>query len=877
MTLMRKAVLAACLGGGVHALAVAEESGDQLAIAPPNVIEEIVVLGQFIPDEKRETSEISNVLDEEALSILSDSTVGQALSRVTGLSLVGGKYVYVRGLGERYSSTLLNGARISSPVPFQKTVPLDIVPNSIVRNLLVQKTFSSQYPGDFSGGLVDIRTKATPDETFLTIGVSGGGNSVTTLGDGLTYNGGTRDRLGYDDGTRDIPTNIKNLTGDQFQAIEDPQRRGLGASFFNFWDVKETEYEPNVSGEVEGGTRFQFDNGSALGILAAAKYQHQYTIRNKDLRRYEFGSIDSTGLPIELLTQSTNREQVNASGFLNLGYEIDTNNTLSLTSVILRQTEDDVQRTFGLSSESDVADGAPVDSYRLQFTENQIISHQLTGEHYFPFLNDARLAWRAVDGTGERNSPDRRTYTYEDLDRDGLFRVIDANNQLFDFGTVFSSPDRNFARLKDEITEYGVDLELPFAVGPVDLQFNLGWSDLERQRTSSDRLFRFTIPTSAPDYVTLQTPSQLFGLENWAEGFVEVADFSDASTAVGIFPFAESSEETEAFYGAVDLQLTPRIRIQGGVRREETTLSSDSFGGSVEPGTSNANNQTFTNTLPSASITYEFINDMQIRLAASETVNLPSLLEITDSTIRNPEDYQFYRGNGNLKPATVENLDLRWEWYFGNADSMSIGVFRKNFDDPIELGELNAATVTFSWFNAEEAELEGVEWEVRKDLYLSSWFGLPDAFEYFTLNANLSYIDSELTFPDVIESTPTGTPFRGIPRRFNQLSGQSDWLGNIILSYQNYESGLEGSITYNYTGKRIVLPGSQNAPDVIERPFGKVDLLLKYRFFVMDSELELELKVQNLFDEDVEWVRGGQTWEAYNDGVFYSFGVKATL
>ena len=133
------------------------------------VIEEVIVMGEFIPDEKRDTSEISDVLDTEALELLADSTVGDALARVTGLSLVGGKYVYVRGLGERHSSTLINGYRISSPVPFQKTVPLDIVPKSIVRNLLIQKTYSSEYPGDFSGGVVDIRTLPSPDLSLIHI------------------------------------------------------------------------------------------------------------------------------------------------------------------------------------------------------------------------------------------------------------------------------------------------------------------------------------------------------------------------------------------------------------------------------------------------------------------------------------------------------------------------------------------------------------------------------------------------------------------------------------------------------------------------------------------------------------------------------------
>ena len=173
----RKIVSVAVLSAlGMHVpLALTQEPEIENA-APAVDIEEVFVLGEFVPEEKRDTSEISNVLSTEDLNFVPETNVGAALSRVAGLSLVGGKYVYVRGLGERYSSTLLNKARISSPVPFQKTVPLDLVPNNIVKSLLVQKTYSAEYPGDFSGGVVDIRTKTTPDEDYLIMKLSAGGN-----------------------------------------------------------------------------------------------------------------------------------------------------------------------------------------------------------------------------------------------------------------------------------------------------------------------------------------------------------------------------------------------------------------------------------------------------------------------------------------------------------------------------------------------------------------------------------------------------------------------------------------------------------------------------------------------------------------------------
>ncbi|MEM7099327.1 MAG: TonB-dependent receptor [Pseudomonadota bacterium] len=856
-----------------------------MRVAPQQEIEEVVVLGRFIPDEKRTTSEISNVLDEEALSLLGDSSVGDALSRVTGLSLVGGKYVYVRGLGERYSSTLLDGSRISSPVPFQKTVPLDIVPKSIVSNLLVQKTYSAQYPGDFSGGVVDVRTRPTPESNYFQVSLDIGGDTETTNGEGLDYRGGRDDNWGYDDGTRHQPVNVAALSSENFEAIGDPDDRALGASFFNFWDIRERELKPNFGGDAEGGLRFDFDNGMSLGVIASGKYGNDYNNRLKDYNRYEFTGVNGGNTQTVRYEQNTTRHTINLSGFLNVGLEINNDNSITFTHVILRQTDDETQQFRGLSSEDDISGngGTQVESYRLQWTENEIRSSAVKGEHFFNVgdsINGALLKWRYVDGSGLREAPDTRTYTYA-LSSDGLDEIVTPSQQAAgDLREVFQAPDRNWAKLSDEIEEYGIDLEIPFYVGNADLTVNVGWSEYERTRGSEDRLFRFDITARAPDWIPLQTPSQLFSIDNWSADYLDVRDFSaSAANASGIFPFALSGEETTAYYFSVDAQITDRIRIQAGLREEETTLFADAYGGNIQQGTINAVSQDYRDTLPSVSVTYEFVNDMQVRVAWSETINRPSLLEITGTTIRNPEDSNLYRGNVFLKPAEVENFDVRWEYYFGDADSMSVGWFTKEFTDPIEIGKVQAQNDIFTWFNADTAELDGVEIEMRKALFFGEWFGWDEAWDEFTLSANVSFIDSEVRLLGGGE-TAANVPLTGgrqIARLFeNQrgLTGQSDLLGNLMLSYTNYELGIEGSLAYNYTGERIVLVGAENAPDIVEQSRGRLDLLLKYMVRLWDTDLELELKVQNLLDEEVEWTQGGLLYERYDPGLSYSIGLK---
>ncbi|WOJ94363.1 TonB-dependent receptor [Congregibacter variabilis] len=860
--------------------------------APALEIEEVFVLGEFVPDEKRDTSEISNVLDVEDLSKLGETNVGISLSRVTGLSLVGGKYVYVRGLGERYSSTLLNGTRISSPVPFQKTVPLDIIPNKIVESLLVQKTYSANYPGDFSGGVIDIRTKSTPLEDFANIKLSVGGNSETTAGDGIYYKGGDTDNWGWDDGTRDIPLNIAQLSSEEFEAVEDPQRRGLGASFFNNWDIYEKSLKPNFTGEVELGKRIDVGEESAVGFIGSFRYSNQWLNRFTDFRRYEFTGVDGGSRQTVAYDQMTSRQVIGFNGFATLGYEIDVNNAINLTYTLMRQTEDETQQNKGLSSEDDVTDGTFAQSIRLQWTDNEIETWQLSGEHYLSSLNDAEFTWRLVDGAAFRDSPDTRTYTYAE-NRDGLLEVVTPNRQAAgDLREVFQAPERNYARLDDSLSDYGFDFSLPFYIGDMDVVISGGAGYYERTRESEDRLFRFDLTTDTPDYVSIMFPQQLFSQDNFAKNWVTVRDFTaGAANAAGIFPFADSGEEVTSYYGSFDAQLNDRLRLQGGVRFEDVTLNADAWGGNTEQGTINAVEQQYDDVLPSLSLTYEFIENMQIRLAWSDTVNRPSLLEITGTTIRNPQNFQLYRGNVFLEPAELSNYDFRWEWYFGNTDSMSFGAFYKDFTNPIEQGKVQAQNDIFTWFNAEEAYLQGLEYDFRKELRIGEWFGVESEgwdenwLDLFTLSANASYIESEVTLlgPDETAADVPITGGRNIAQlnaNERPLTGQSDVLGNILLSYDDPDRGVIASIAYNYTGERIALVGSLNDPDVLQEARGRVDVLFRWtwdEFDMVGSGLELEFKAANLFDEPIEWTQGGQVYERYNLGITYSAGVRLNL
>lgn len=880
----RKVLTVAVLSAlGLHAPLLAAQEAEIENAAPAVELEEVFVLGEFIPQEKRDTSEISNVLAAEDLNFVPETNLGAALSRVAGLSLVGGKYVYVRGLGERYSSTLLNRTRMSSPVPFQKTIPLDIVPNNIVESLLIQKTYSVEYPGDFSGGLVDIRTRTTPDEDYLIAKLNIGGNSKTTNGDGLSYNGGSKDNWGYDDGTRAIPTPVQNLTTDEFDDTVYPERQNLGAGFYNTWDINEKTMKPFYTGEAEGAKRFEFSNGMVLGFIGNYKYSNRWVNTDKDLRRYEFTGVDRGSNQTVQYDRFITTQSIDISAFGTVGLELDENNSLTFNAIKLKQSTDQVQQDKGLSSEDNVANGTEVESYLLQWTENQIETYQLAGSHYLPIIDDLLFEWRLVDGSGERDAPDTRSYTYAE-NRDGQMEMVYSGSQAAgDLRDVFQAPERNYSKLDDSINEYGFDFELPYTVLGIDTTFSAGYSDYDRTRNSTDRLFRFDITSRAPAWVPLETPSQLFGDQNWIDQYVSIRDFSNsAANAAGIFPFAKAEETVEGIYGSVDAQVLPAVRVQVGVRQEDANIKADAWGGNTQPGTINKVENEYNDSLPAVSVTWEFIENMQVRAAYSETVNRPSLLEITGSTLRNPEDQNLYRGNVFLEPADLTNYDLRWEWYFGDIDEMSLGFFYKEFDNPIELAKVQAQGDIYTWFNADSAELEGVEYDVRKELLLADWFDLDPMWNGFSLAVNVSYIDSKVTLLGSGE-TAADVPLTGgrqiasLYSNERKMTGQSDWLGNLQLSYQDEDAGVTGSLLYNYTDERNILVGDNNAPEIIEEGRGVVDVLYKYEFPWNKYDFQVEAKASNIFDTKVEWTQGGQVYENWQPGINYSIGLRATF
>ena len=813
-------------------VAVAAVVSSVTAAQQTPLIEEISVIGQFVPDEKRGTDQIANVVGEEQFTRSGDSNIAESLKRVSGLSTVAGKYVYVRGLGERYATTLLNGAILPSPEPLNRVVPMDLFPTGILESVLVQKTYSAAYPGEFGGGVLQMRTKKSTDEFFWNFASTVGVIDNATFKDGFMVSGGDTDWLGMDDGFRAPSQALLNATANgnelklksRFSGIGVPaeELEAVGESFNNQYTPTQESAAPNVNISTSFGNFYDVGStGMKLNYLASLDYSNSW-----DINRIERNTFvpSSVGLDIQEDLDVVNTENsIDLSGIFSAGLDIDENNNVRFTSVALRQTDDRVFQTTG-----ETIDAPDLSTTELQWVEREILSNQLQGDHYFPAFNEFVINWRYSDIIATREAPDTRSYRYDG----GEFSSrVDGNMRSFDI-------------LEDNASELGIDLTMVL-YGPRNsiITPKLGYVSSEKERESEIRRFGFAFNGSiANDNQLLLRPlEEILSPENITEkGFVirELTRPTDSYRA---------NNSLEAFYGQVEFNFDDRLRLTFGGRQEDfeqVTTTFDLF----RPSASVVADLSRKEFLPAFSATYIHY-DHQFRFAYSETVSRPDFRELSMSPFINPETGREIFGNPNLDITSITNFDFRWEWYFGFADYVSAGVFYKEFVDPIEAVIFSPVDPRITYINAESAENQGIELEGYKRLDFLGPLG-----EDFYVQGNVSFIDSLVNIrqSDLGSLTSSSRP----------LQGQSDVLFNVQIGYEPY-SGTTATLLYHYFGDRIDSVGIEGAPDLFQEGYGELNFIFIKE---LNRNWQVTAKAKNILDARSEITQGSLLTNGFNLG-----------
>ncbi|MCP1471049.1 outer membrane receptor protein involved in Fe transport [Sphingobium sp. OAS761] len=820
-------------GEAASAPAAAQE--DQVDVSIPG--SDIVVTGRRTANISQSAPQVVNVLSAADIKRTGEGDIAGSLQRVTGLSVVSGGYVYVRGLGDRYSLALLNGSPLPSPEPLKRVVPLDIFPTSVIASTLVQKSFSANFPGEFGGGVINLTTKAIPTESYLELSVGSSANTETSGQLGYSYYGSKSDWTGFDDSSRDVPPLLKNAFGSgvPFANMERADQQAIMMQFLNSKTsvLQRTNSLPfNFSGSLNAGTAFDVGSDGRLGIIATAGYSNKWRTR-ANLQQASLTVSEGAGKSVD---QVITDNQITVNGLLGVGLEWG-DQKLRWTNLYIRDT---LKRgALSVGQNDGQIQGADYMTQQTAWYERQLIDTQLVGEFK---LNDAlSLDLRGGYANSQREAPYEREFVYvrtnRDLDVDPVGdRFVNAlNRQRGDASITFSD-------LNEDLWSAGADLSYKIAPG-----FNVtaGYAFTDTKRTSSRYELHFdatnlpiAVQQERPDYLLSDATIQLFDLG--------LLDFS------GNYPVYDAALRVHAGYGQVKAELFPGLSFDAGVRYEsgrQSVTGVDVYSTGVIPFNQIKNDYW----LPALTLTYDAGGGLQFRASGSKTIARPQFRELIAQPFIDTESNRFYRGNPFLKDSELWNADIRAEWYMSRDERLTASAFYKKIDNPIETYTTITDTyaVTTSFANAPEATLYGVEVEAQKYVPLDGLSGPFFESRRLVLIGNYTYTQSKLKVGAGDTTIPYTYTTGDLPAASDYfidgapLTGQSDHLVNLQIGLEDTDRLSQQTLLLTYASPRVTSRGPNLQPDIKEEPGLTLDFVARQAVTLpggVNSEFKLEAR-----------------------------------
>lgn len=819
---------------------VLEDDGPDISIPGGDII----VTGRRVRDISRGSAQVLSVLTAEDIARTGEGDIAGALGRVTGLSVVGDGRVFVRGLGDRYSLALLNGLPLPSPEPLSRVVPLDIFPTNVVASSLVQKTYSANFPGEFGGGVINLTTQAVPEESFLKLSASISGDTLTSFEEGLTYFGSDLDPFGFDNGNRDIPSNLQAFF-DSGERIEDTPievQEGVAGQLFplNLVTLQQDNNLPaNFSANVTGGTSFEVGDGVYLGIIATAGIKNNW--RNRNVL-----SQDAT-TDLSLVTENFNTfitdNNILVNGLLSFGLDFG-ENTIRWTNLYIRDT----LKTARLGLGTNILLGETGFDFANQTTawfERQLIDTQLVGEFEFgEFSVDVRGGYARTD----REAPFNTTFSYT--------RTNIPDSPLGDQFVVYLDRQSDtglttvaFDDLQEELWFGGIDLSYRFS-DFITVTAGYAYSDTDRfseSREFSPRASGDVLDDSLVPFLGLRRPGDIINGATLA-GFDVQLDETSA------FPAFNAALLVHAGYLKALLQPFDRVSIDVGVRYEdgEQTVALDQTIFNTPIAGASPTNNFEDYFLPGVTVTWEATDDLQLRASASRTIARPQFRELVEQTYFDPESNRSFRGNPFLVDSELTNFEGRAEYYFGGPNRVSLAGFYKKIDRPIEAFVTTTVGSLLTQFaNAPEATLYGAEIDAVYGIDLvdmGGWFET----KRILLIGNYTYTQSDIAVSTGDTTFIPGSGEVGATLLFVDgapLTGQSDHIANVQIGLEDVDKLQQFTILLNYASERVTSRGFQR-PDVVEDPGLTVDFVARSEVNAFGRPFEIDFEVRNIFGRD---------------------------
>ncbi|MBL4799028.1 MAG: outer membrane beta-barrel protein [Oleispira sp.] len=778
------------------------------------IIEEVVATGTYTADsvttQERDSSSVLDSIGAEEFSRYGDSDAASALKRVAGVSIAGGKYVVIRGLNERHSSIMLNGASLPSPDPSRRVVPLDIFPSTLLSGIDVQKNFTPDVFADSTGGTIKLSTKKFPQE----------------------FEGKISGSLGY----------ITNLTGEQreLQQSEGTDFLGFGASgdralpsdsfnpneYASNFGTEESTILPNSTIELSLGDTLIDNDDYSFGYTGSVRYSNEWSRQDRESNTYliEGGK----------LVEDDDYDETRTSNSINLGAGISFgliagDNEFGSNTMLLRQTlvENNVREGTGGDQDQESIDT------RLGWYERQFLFQQFTGEHYVADFLDTDIKWQVSISEATLDAPDERYYSYQrDPEEDELYEL------------KWSTVDRVYNELTDTNADFSLDFtSLIFSGDTVEARLEYGLGMFSRERTSQGTRIGYDGKgTDASDYAGNFDIDYIID-DSTASGETTIIDQTAASDSY------DATWDLTSAYLATNIDIAEFFSFMVGARSEQSNMEVNTFdlSNAADPVQSVVEDDDI---FPTISGTYRITEEVQLRAAYYQTKNRPDFRELANAQYLDPDSGDIYRGNPDLVSAEIDNIDVRAEWYFSDSESISLAYFNKDFTNPIEK-TLKTGGDVFTFDNASKGKLSGYELDVRTEMDFES---------YSTFIAgNFAIIDSEV---DLVVDTELKT---------QSMQGQADQLANIQLGFDHLMSGTEVTLIVNYQGESLdaVAPGI--LPDIMREPRTEVHINVQTE---ISEDVTINGKLKNITDEKIQLTQGGKNYRSYSEGVEISFGLS---
>jgi len=757
-----------------------------------------------------------NGVSSQTISRMGDSDAASAMKRVTGVSVEGGKYIFVRGLSDRYSKVTLNGAEIPGLDPSRNTVQLDMFSTNIIDNIVVQKTFSPDLPASFAGGYVNISTKSFPNKFTLQFSTSFGYNSQANFNNQfISFDAGNLAFLGMNDGSLTIPELAQNKVPSLYENNSELDK--ITASF-NKKMVPEIKTSfMNHSHSFSVGNQVKF-LGKPLGFIFDMSYARDFkAYNNGDYARYNLvgGADNNFGVmsPLIIENEVLGEEEVITSSLLGISYKLTPLHKIGVTLIRSGGGLISARQRQGYKT----SDNMYMFENTLGFQERALNSAQLNGNHVFGKDNKFQADWTSSFTKSILNEPDLRFFNYDSV-TGGEYEISYS---------AYPAP----ARFYRDLNEINFDNKANFAWQLPKMKLKFGASYTLKSRNSVSTQFNILsqglqFNGNIEEYLSDQNIGQ--NAQNATYGTYyqndEITDNYNSYNAL---------EHIAGFYGLTEFQLNENIDVQAGLRYEYDYISIENL---VQPyhfkyvEASKAYKLDF---LPALNVNYLLSKNMNLRFAYSRTLGRPAFREIAPYAYYDFKEAWRVVGNPDLERTVIDNIDLRWEKFMENGQLISFSAFAKYFTKPIELiDDPRAGNPELHYVNADNSFLYGIELELRKNL---DFIGLKN----FMLGGNFTFLKSQVRY---VEDYGSSTTSLAVNR---PMYGQAPWVINFYLNYDNQELGLNSNLAFNVDGAKLAVVTKGSTPDVYQQPLPLLNYTISKK---IGAKFSLKASIGNILD-----------------------------